>query len=98
MLEEAIFNTSSVQVSDQVRKAAMAWRINKEQTCAAFSNLSAGITEEEANKREEVIFNARTNWELLRSQTTKHLLSKYSSSLKGILHPMFYDLFKALKI
>ncbi|KAG8338338.1 Leucine-rich repeat-containing protein 49, variant 2 [Homalodisca vitripennis] len=75
---------SQVQVSEQVRKAAMAWRVNKEQTCAAFSNLSAGITEEEESKREEVIYNARTNWELLRSQTTKSLLGRHSSSLRDL--------------
>ncbi|XP_054279143.1 uncharacterized protein LOC128997528 [Macrosteles quadrilineatus] len=75
---------SQVQVSDQVRKAALAWRANKEQTSAMFSHLSAGITLEEETKREEVICNARTNWELLRSQTTKQLLSKHSSSLKDL--------------
>lgn len=62
----------------------MVWRVNKEQTCAAFSNLGAGVVEEEDTKREEVIYNARTNWELLRTRTTKHLLGKHSSSLKDL--------------
>ncbi|XP_066245936.1 leucine-rich repeat-containing protein 49 [Euwallacea similis] len=58
---------NAMQITDQVRKAAMAWRRNKETTNAAFMDLTSETT---LNcRREEVISNARTNWELLRSQT-----------------------------
>lgn len=40
--------------------------------------------EKDDSKREEVIHNARTNWELLRSKTTKQLLGRHSSSLKDL--------------
>ena len=49
---------SCMEVTDPVRKAALAWRST-------------------SHRREEVISNARTNWELLRSQT-------YSGSLKDL--------------
>ncbi|ERL86235.1 hypothetical protein D910_03645, partial [Dendroctonus ponderosae] len=58
---------NNMLITDQVRKAAMAWRRNKENTNAAFMDLTS---ETSLNyRREEVISNARTNWELLRSQT-----------------------------
>lgn len=58
---------NSMQVTDQVRKAAMAWRRSKESTNAAFLDLTSDVCLD--IRREEVISNARTNWELLRSQT-----------------------------
>lgn len=48
----------------------MAWRLSKESTNAEFSNLG---NIDGDDKREEVIYNARTNWELLRCQTAKTL-------------------------
>lgn len=56
-----------MQVTDQVRKAAMAWRRNKESTNTAFMDLTSDVCLNV--RREEIISNARTNWELLRSQT-----------------------------
>ncbi|CAH1981368.1 unnamed protein product [Acanthoscelides obtectus] len=58
---------NSMQITEQVRKAAMAWRRNKEATNAAFMDLTTDVSS--TFRREEVISNARTNWELLRSQT-----------------------------
>lgn len=58
---------NAMQITEQVRKAAMAWRRNKESTNAAFMDLTSETTMN--CRREEVISNARTNWELLRSQT-----------------------------
>ncbi|XP_046808487.1 uncharacterized protein LOC111685870 [Lucilia cuprina] len=57
---------SQMPITEQVRKAAMTWRANKELS-DANSNLS---NREVFNiiRREEIISNARTNWELLRSQ------------------------------
>lgn len=54
-------------ITEQVRKAAMAWRRNKEITNATYMELTSDISLN--YRREEVISNARTNWELLRSQT-----------------------------
>ena len=48
----------------QVRKAAMAWRNNKEAAHAAYCALG-GAAQQEA-RRDQIINNARTNWELLR--------------------------------
>lgn len=43
----------------------MAWRNNKEAAHAAYCAL--GGTEQQAARRDQIINNARTNWELLRS-------------------------------
>lgn len=56
-----------MQITDQVRKAAMAWRRNKESTNTTYMDLTSDVSMN--YRREEVISNARTNWELLRSQT-----------------------------
>lgn len=56
-----------MQVSEQVRRAAMAWRTTKEESNSAFLDLSTQVCVNV--RREEVITNAKTNWELLRSQT-----------------------------
>lgn len=58
---------NTMQVTDLVRKAALAWRRNKESTNSTFMDLSSDITLN--GRREEIISNARTNWELIRSQT-----------------------------
>lgn len=58
---------NGMQITEQVRKAANAWRRNKEASNAAFLDLTSDVCLH--IKREEVISNARTNWELLRSQT-----------------------------
>ncbi|CAG9765800.1 unnamed protein product [Ceutorhynchus assimilis] len=62
-----LIKLNTMQITEQVRKAAMAWRRNKESTNTAFMDLTSETTLH--YRREEVISNARTNWELLRSQT-----------------------------
>ncbi|KAH8379655.1 hypothetical protein KR009_006432 [Drosophila setifemur] len=57
---------SQMPITDQVRRAALAWRQHKEQAQAAPGSSEAY----QSIRREEVISNARTNWELLRSQQT----------------------------
>ncbi|XP_069672642.1 leucine-rich repeat-containing protein 49 [Periplaneta americana] len=57
---------SCMEVTESVRRAALAWRSSRESGMADV-------------RREEVISNARTNWELLRSQTRG-----LSSSLKDL--------------
>ncbi|KAM7357436.1 uncharacterized protein ACRADG_002786 [Cochliomyia hominivorax] len=57
---------SQMPITEQVRKAAMTWRTNKE-----LSEANSNHTNREVFniiRREEIISNARTNWELLRSQ------------------------------
>ncbi|KAJ8928190.1 hypothetical protein NQ314_019253 [Rhamnusium bicolor] len=68
---------NTMQITDQVRKAAMAWRRNKEITNATFMDLTSDVSLN--YRREEVISNARTNWELLRSQTKFEEQSKEGS-------------------
>lgn len=61
---------SQMPITEQVRKAAMTWRSNKE-----LSEQSSQQGNKEAFnliRREEIISNARTNWELLRSQQMLH--------------------------
>lgn len=48
----------------KVRRAAMAWRNNKEAAHAAYCALSGSA--QQAARRDQIINNARTNWELLR--------------------------------
>lgn len=57
---------SQMPITEQVRRAALAWRQHKEQAQAAPGSSEAY----QSIRREEVISNARTNWELLRSQQT----------------------------
>ncbi|ENN70784.1 hypothetical protein YQE_12449, partial [Dendroctonus ponderosae] len=64
-----------------VRKAAMAWRRNKENTNAAFMDLTS---ETSLNyRREEVISNARTNWELLSLSSLGPNIDSSSSMASG---------------
>ncbi|XP_017468910.1 PREDICTED: uncharacterized protein LOC108360940 [Rhagoletis zephyria] len=59
---------SQMPITEQVRSAAMSWRRNKEISDTHYAHLSPDAYQ--SIKREEVISNARTNWELLRSQQT----------------------------
>lgn len=58
---------STMQISEQIRRTAMAWRFTKEQSNSAFLDLSTQVCM--SVRREEVISNAKTNWEFLRSRT-----------------------------
>ncbi|XP_039276071.1 uncharacterized protein LOC111044844 [Nilaparvata lugens] len=77
---------SHMQVTEQVRRAALAWRSTKEASCSttnvigppppttvplSTSQAEGGAVGGVGDKRDEVIYNARTNWELLRSQTAR---------------------------
>ncbi|XP_026740512.1 leucine-rich repeat-containing protein 49 isoform X2 [Trichoplusia ni] len=61
-----LLTLSNMHVTEQVRRAAMAWRNNKEAAHAAYCALG-GAAQQEA-RRDQIINNARTNWELLRSE------------------------------
>lgn len=58
---------STMQISEQIRRTAMAWRFSKEQSNSTFLDLSTQVCM--SVRREEVISNAKTNWEFLRSRT-----------------------------
>lgn len=57
---------SQMHVTEQVKRAATAWRKSKETSDVDYVHLSSDVGQH--IRREEVISNARTNWELLRSQ------------------------------
>ncbi|XP_052868070.1 uncharacterized protein LOC128274027 [Anopheles cruzii] len=61
-----LVSLSQMQITEQVRRAASAWRKNKELSDTKYSNLTSDVCQ--SIRREEIISNARTNWELLRSQ------------------------------
>lgn len=75
---------SQMPITEQVRKAAMTWLSNKE-----LSEQSSQQGNKEAFnliRREEIISNARTNWELLRSQQMLHHQGMTpANSVKGSL-------------
>lgn len=57
---------SSMQITEQIRRTAIAWRTAKEQANSAFLDLSTQVCMNV--QREEVISNAKTKWEYLRSK------------------------------
>ncbi|XP_041984963.1 leucine-rich repeat-containing protein 49 [Aricia agestis] len=57
---------TNMNVTEQVRRAATAWRSNKEAAHAAYCALSGSA--QQAARRDQIIHNARTNWELLRTE------------------------------
>ncbi|XP_068148514.1 uncharacterized protein [Drosophila tropicalis] len=79
---------SQMPITEQVRRAALAWRQHKEQAKATQGSSEAY----QSIRREEVISNARTNWELLRSQQTlgrpKSRLTKINESNEGNLEEL----------
>ncbi|GLH07241.1 Protein artichoke [Gryllus bimaculatus] len=82
---------SHMEVTDSVRKAALMWRANREgtqnQLCVKSSDSVVDA------KREEVISNARTNWELLRSQTRGFPMENHlSGSLKDLRTELDVDM------
>lgn len=81
---------SHMQVTEQIRKNAKIWRTSKESanktvTTPDNSDVVVDI------KRAEVISNARTNWELLRTQTRCLPMSHMTSSLKDLRSISEYD-------
>lgn len=56
-----------MQITEQIRRTAVAWRTAKEQNNSTFLNLSAQVCMNA--RREEIISNAKINWELLRSHS-----------------------------
>lgn len=77
---------NQMQVTEQVRRAAMDWRKNKELYDSNHSELSSDI------RREEIISNARTNWELLRTQQPQKILNHNQKPINGTTMPRTSDI------
>lgn len=71
---------SQMPITEQVRNAAMTWRKNKELS-EAHKSPSTSKDVFNSIRREEVISNARTNWELLRSQQTVQMNLKNAQNV-----------------
>lgn len=80
---------SHMQVTDQIRKNAKLWRANREVNNKTVSPENNDVVVD--IKRAEVISNARTNWELLRTQTRCLPMSHLTSSLKDLRSISEYD-------
>ncbi|XP_018398997.1 PREDICTED: leucine-rich repeat-containing protein 49 isoform X1 [Cyphomyrmex costatus] len=72
---------STMQISEQIRRTAMAWRFSKEQSNSTFLDLSAQVSM--SVRREEVISNAKTNWEFLRTKVSLDNSNKLASNNIG---------------
>ncbi|KAG5320856.1 LRC49 protein, partial [Acromyrmex heyeri] len=72
---------STMQISEQIRRTAMAWRFSKEQSNSAFLDLSTQVCM--SVRREEVISNAKTNWEFLRTKVSLDNSNKVASNNAG---------------
>ncbi|XP_049876574.1 leucine-rich repeat-containing protein 49 [Pectinophora gossypiella] len=77
-----LLTLTNMHVTDQVRTAAMAWRSNKEAAHAAYCAL--GGTEQQAARRDQIINNARTNWELLRSENKCFTSTSTNTPVKSV--------------
>ncbi|XP_055716509.1 uncharacterized protein LOC129810209 [Phlebotomus papatasi] len=85
-----LVSLSQMQVTEQVRRAAMAWRKNKETSDSNYVSISSDVGQ--SIRREEVISNARTNWELLRSQQSNLNRLARKSHGNHSSHPVNNDL------
>lgn len=71
---------NQLQITEQVRRAANAWRKSKENTDLHYQTLSSDVCH--SIRREEIISNARTNWELIRSQQSTIISSSHRHNFK----------------
>lgn len=71
---------NQLQITEQVRRAANAWRRSKENTDQSFQHLSTDVSS--SIRREEIISNARTNWELIRQANIINGSQRQSNQLK----------------
>lgn len=71
---------NQLQITEQVRRAANAWRRSKENTDQNFQHLSTDVSS--SIRREEIISNARTNWELIRQANIINGSQRQSNHVK----------------
>ncbi|XP_066582971.1 leucine-rich repeat-containing protein 49 [Prorops nasuta] len=70
---------SAMQINEQTRRSATAWRNTKEQSNSAFLDLSTQICTNV--RREEVISNAKTTWDYSRTSNSSRSINKDENSL-----------------
>lgn len=71
---------NQLQITEQVRRAANAWRRSKENTDQNFQHLSTDVSS--SIRREEIISNARTNWELIRQANISNGTQRQGNHVK----------------
>ena len=71
---------NQLQITEQVRRAANAWRRSKENSDQNFQHLSSDVSS--SIRREEIISNARTNWELIRQANITNGTQRQSNHVK----------------
>jgi hypothetical protein len=71
---------NQLQITEQVRRAANAWRKSKENSDQNFQHLSSDVSS--SIRREEIISNARTNWELIRQANIINGTQRQLNSIK----------------
>lgn len=76
---------NQLQITEQVRRAANAWRRSKENTDQNFQHLSTDVSS--SIRREEIISNARTNWELIRQANIINGSQRQSNHIKKTIKP-----------
>lgn len=76
---------NQLQITEQVRRAANAWRRSKENTDQNFQHLSTDVSS--SIRREEIISNARTNWELIRQANISNGTQRGNQVKKNIKTP-----------
>ncbi|XP_043255107.1 leucine-rich repeat-containing protein 49 [Colletes gigas] len=77
---------STMQITEQIRRTATAWRTSKEQSNSIFLNLSAQVCMNA--RREEVISNAKINWELLRCHSKSSADNNGNNVRKSNVNPL----------
>lgn len=76
---------NQLQITEQVRRAANAWRRSKENSDQNFQHLSTDVSS--SIRREEIISNARTNWELIRQANIINSSQRQSNHIKKTIKP-----------
>lgn len=76
---------NQLQITEQVRRAANAWRRSKENTDQNFQHLSTDVSS--SIRREEIISNARTNWELIRQANIINGSQRQNNNVKKAVKP-----------
>lgn len=74
-----LVSLNQMQITEQVRRAANAWRKSKENSDKNYQHLTSDVCSN--IRREEIISNARTNWELIRSQQSNIINGRNSRDI-----------------
>lgn len=83
----SLISLNRLEITLEVRRAANAWRRSKETTDQNFQHLSTDVCN--SIRREEIISNARTNWELIRSQQSNLISASNRNNIKNVCQRQF---------